>query len=214
MKRIVSCIMLLVLLLPFQIKAILCKNEDKVKFQTLANNITTSYIPIEENGNVSFQIVLSNINEGLIIKDIKNNVTYPYSGSELIIYNLSPNTSYRFDVYTNDLFCKRELLYSHYVNTPPYNPYYQDEVCKGMENNELCQKWTNMTLPYEEFKKRVEAAKQITTKPIEETPKKDVKGIYDYILDFYLNYYYIVLPAFIVGGVFIIYRYNKKHDLF
>ncbi len=214
MKRIIGCIGLLFLLIPFQIKAILCKNEDKVKYQALANNITTSYTYQEENGTISFQIILSNIYDRFTIKDVKNGVTYPYRGSELIIANLSPNTSYRFDVYMEDLYCKDELLYSHYVNTPPYNPYYQDPVCQGMENNALCQKWTNITLSYDEFKKKVEGLKQPTEKPTEEKSKEDVKGIYDYILELYLDYYYIVLPIFIIGGIFIIYRYNKKNDLF
>lgn len=214
MRRLPILLGLFILLLPFQTKAIICSNEDKVKYQTLASNITTSYTYTEENGRISFQITLSNIPEGFIIKDTKNNKTYNYQGNEITIYNLRSNTSYRFDVYTNDIYCNNELLYSHYVTTPPYNPFYQDEVCIGMEDNALCQKFTNMTLSYNEFKEKVNSLKNKEEKPNEEKKEENIKGIYDYILEFYLDYYYIVLPIFIIGGIIIIYRYNKKSSLF
>lgn len=181
----------------------------------MAQNITTSYTYTEQDGNITFQITLSNIQAGLIIKDVKNNTIYPYRGSELTIPNLQANTSYRFDIYTDDIDCDLETLYSHYVNTPAYNPYYQDEVCIGMEEYPLCQKWTQVNLTYEEFHQEVEKAKQPSeSTEVEIKPEQNIKGIYDYILEFYLNYYYIVLPIFIVGGIIIIYRYNKKNDLF
>ena len=215
MKHIKLLLSFVLLIIPIQTKALLCSNENKVKFQTLASNITTSYTYIEENGTVSFQVVLSNITEGLIVKDIKNGVTYPYRGSEIVIPNLSQDTSYRFDIYTSDIDCHLENLYSHYITTPPYNPYYQDAVCIGMENYPICQKWTKVNLTYEAFQQKVESLKQKDEKPIPTPEEEEVtKGIYDYLLEFYLDYYYIVLPVFIAGGIFIIYRYNKKNDLF
>lgn len=214
MKHIKMLLSFVLLVIPIQTKALICSNENKVKFQTLASNITTSYTYTEENGTVSFQIILSNITEGLIVKDIKNKVTYPYRGSELVIPNLNQDTSYRFDIYTSDLNCNLDLLYSHYVTTPSYNPYYKDEVCTGMETYPICQKWTKVTLTYEEFKQKVESLKQTEEEPIPVPEEEVTKGIYDYLLEFYLDYYYIVLPVFIAGGIIIIYRYNKKNDLF
>ncbi len=214
MKRFVIILGLLLLSIPLQTKAILCSNEKKAQYQTLASNIKTSYTYTEANGTITFQVILSNIPEGFIIKDIKNGRTYSYQGNELVISNLQANTSYRFDIYTSDILCDDDTLYSHYVNLPPYNPYYQDAVCIGMESHALCQKWTQMTLSYEEFKQKVENSKITEEKPVPETPKEEVKGIYDYVLEFYLNYYYIILPIFIIGGIVIIYRYNKKNDLF
>lgn len=202
-------------MIPVQTKAIVCSNEKKVRLQTIARNITTNYTYVEQDGSITFQITLSNIQEGFIVKDTKNNMTYPYRGNELTISNLAANTSYRFDIYTNDIDCDLEVLYSHYVNTPPYNPYYQDEVCIGAEEYTLCQKWTNMKLSYEEFKQTVHKYKQSKVqKEIKEENEETIKGVYDYILEFYLNYYYIVLPVFIIGGIAIIYYYNKKNDLF
>lgn len=214
MKRLGIFLSVLFFIIPTQTRAIICSNENKVKYQTLASNITTSYTYTEENGTISFQITLSNIAEGFIIKDVKNGVTYPYQGNELTIYNLQQNTGYRFDVYTNNLDCHLETLYSHYISTPSYNPYYQDEICKGMESHSVCQKWAKMTLTYEEFRAKVESLKQIEEKPVIELDEEEVKGFYDYLLEFYIDYYYIVLPVFIVGGIVVIYRYNKKNDLF
>lgn len=214
MKRLLAFFGILCFLFPFPTKAILCSNEDKVKFQTLASNITTSYTYTEENANVTFQITLSNIYEGLIIKDVTNRKVYPYKANEIVISDLKANTSYRFDVYTNDIFCDSELLYSHYVNTPPYNPYYQDELCKGLENHSICQKWANITYSYEEFQQRIEALNKQEEKPVVEPEEVYVKNAYDYILEFYLRYYYIMLPIFIVMGIIIICRYHKRNKLF
>ena len=44
--------------------------------------------------------------------------------------------------------------------------------------------------------------------------KEEVKGIFDYIIEFYLDYYYFILPGVIVICFVGIYIYNKKHDLF
>ncbi len=200
------------MLFPLKSKAILCTNDEKVKYQTLARNITTNYTYTEENGTVKFQITLSNIQYGFSIVDVKNKVTYPYKGSEIIIPNLEEGTSYRFDVYTDDLYCGTNSLYSHYVTLPSYNPYYQDSVCVGMESYPICQKWTKMTLSYEDFKVKVESLKKVEEKPIEKPSTH--KNVYDYLLEFYLQYYYIILPTFIIGGIGIIYFYNKKNDLF
>ena len=214
MKRYVIFLLLL-LVIPIQTKALVCSNEKQVRLQTIARNITNNYTYIEQDGSITFQITLSNIQEGFIVRDVKNDVTYPYCGSELTIYNLKANTSYRFDIYTDDLDCDMVTLYSHYISTPPYNPYYQDEVCIGMEQYPLCQKWTQMKLSYDEFKQSVEQLKQSEEQePTEPNKEENIKGIYDYILEFYLNYYYIVLPVFIVGGILTIYYYNKKNDLF
>ena len=214
MKRHLVFFMLLYVLFPLRASALVCSNEQRVNYQTLASNITTNYTYTEQNGTVTFQITLSNIYEGLIVNDIKNGTTYPYQGNELTITNLNPNTSYRFDIYTSDVYCRQEVLYSHYVNTPPYNPYYQDEVCVGAEKFALCQKWTQITMPYEEFKQKVEQLK----KPAVEEPtintKTTTKSFYDYAIELYLKYYYIVLPLFMIVGITIIYRYNKKNDLF
>ena len=214
MKRLGIFLCLLFIIFPLQARAILCTNDKKVKYQALASNITTSYTYQEVNGTITFQITLSNINSELIIKDVKNDKVYPYQGKELIIPNLKEGTSYRFDVYVEDMDCDDKIMYSHYVNTPSYNPYYQDEICRGMENYSICQKWSKVTVSYEEFKRKVEELKKEPTKPIIKEEEEEFKTIGDYLLEFYLSYYYIVLPIFIVGGIVIIIRYNKKNDLF
>ena len=81
MKRYITILGLILLMLPLQTKAILCTNEKKAQYQTLASNITTSYTHTETNGTIIFQITLSNIPSGFIIKDIKNGSTYSYQGN-------------------------------------------------------------------------------------------------------------------------------------
>jgi len=212
MKKYGFCLLvIMILLMPTSAKAIICSNQDKVRLQKLANNIATSYSYTEENHNVVFQIKLSNIHPDLVIVDYKTNVRYGYQGGELTISNISPNTQYRFDVYTDKYFCHHELLYTHYVNLPAYNPYYDDPICVGKENNPLCQKWNAMNLSYDELKLELQTKEEIQEV---KTENKQIKGFYDYLSEFYLKYYYVILPLIIGVGIGGIYYYNRKNDLF
>lgn len=214
MKQVGILICSLILLLPIQSKAIICTNENKVRLQTLAQNINISYDYQEENGGITFRAILTNIHEDLIIEDVTNGVIYKEHGNELIISNLKSDKSYRFDIKTEKYFCHHEKLYTHYLNTPSYNPYYQDEVCHGVESYTLCNKWQKITTSYEVWKQKVEDQKNSQAKEEPIVKEETKKGIFDYIIDIYIQYYYIILPLFILSGIVIIYRHNKKEDLF
>lgn len=203
----------LLLFLPLSAKALMCPNADKVNFQEMAQNITTTYDYIESNGTASFQITLSNIPSNFIIKEAINDVKHPYAGPTLILNNYGAGKTYRFDVYVDDVNCFLERIYSIYVTVPFYNQYYQDEACKGIENYKYCQKWQSNTFTYEEFINHIESYKKSLIK--EEVPEKEKeKSIFGIILDFYLDYYVIILVFIILGSVGYTYYYNKKHDLF
>lgn len=198
---------------PYKTKAVVCENNIRVKYQELAKNISLAYEYIEENDTIKFNIIISNINEKLIIKDVLNNSSYNYTNSEIVLKNFNENTSYKFEVYANDYLCNDSSLYTHYINLPPYNKYYKDEVCKDAENYSLCNKWTNITMSYEDFKLKVENYKKTTV--VEEVETETiVENIFDKVIDFYSEYYYYILPSIIVI-VLITIRINvKKDDLF
>lgn len=204
---------LLIFLFPMTTNALMCPNADKVNFQEMAKNITTTYDYVESNGTASFQITLSNIPTNFIIKEAINGTKHPYSGSSLTVNNYESGKTYRFDVYVDDVNCFLERLYSIYVTVPFYNQYYQDEICKGIESYKYCQKWQSNTFTYEEFVKNVESYKKSLIK--EEKPEKEIKeSIFDKILDFYIDYYFVILPVIILAGMIYTHYYNKKHDLF
>ncbi len=212
-KYIVGILFGILILFPINTKALMCNNDYKIKYSDMAKNIAVNYEYVEANDDVTFTIKFSNIPEGFTIYDFKNNLTYNYSGPELVV-PASKNTSYVFNVYIPNDACHLEVLYKHYITIPSYNKYYKDELCRGIENYKLCNKWLNINMSYDEWKNDIN--KYIESLIVEEDPmeENDIKGIFDYIIEFYLEYYYYILPGIIVLCFIGIYIYNKKHDLF
>ena len=213
MKKCLLVLMLFVLC-PIQSKAIMCNNESKVKYSEMAKNISVSYEYQEVDNDIVFNIKITNIPETFIIEDYRTGKKYRYSSSELVIPNVSKNTSYKFNILKDDQFCSGEILYTHYINIPSYNYYYKDEVCKGIEDYKLCNKWLNITVSYEEWKNKVIEYKNSLNKKDDVLIEEEEKGIFDIIIDFYLDWYYLILPSIIIISLVSIYLYNRKHDLF
>ena len=192
--------------------ALMCDNSKKIYYQELAQNISVNYEYVEANDDVTFTIKFSNIPDGFTIYDFYNNVRYEYQGPELII-PAEKNKSYKFNVYTNNVSCYLENLYNHYVTIPSYNKYYKDELCKGIEDYKLCSKWLNVTISYDEWKEQI--IKYRNSFNIEkEQDNVFKKTLFDKIVDFYVDYYIVILISLIVISCVGIYLYNRKHDLF
>lgn len=201
------------ILLPNSIKGAVCADSEKVKYQSLAKNISVSYDYTEENTKAKFNVVFSNVPEGFYIKEYNSNKTYERTGSEMVISNLNQGKSFKFEIYTTSLGCDDVALYTHYVNLPYYNPYYNDSLCSGIENYKYCNKWINKRITRDEFEKNVTKYKESLNKKdeiIEEKPE----GLFDIIAKIYLKYYWIILPIIIVTGFISIKRYQRKQDLF
>lgn len=205
---------LLVILFPMNTKALMCSNADKVKFQDMAQNITSTYSYVENNGNVNFSITLSNIPEKFIIKDANNDKIYNYTSSEITLNGFDYGKSYRFDIYVDDINCFLDKIYSIYVSLPAYNIYYNDEVCEGIESYKYCNKWQSIPFTYDDFIANVTDYRLSLYKLEDLDDYYSYNGMFDTVIEFYVKYYYIILPAIIMIGLFGIYRYNKKNDLF
>ena len=212
MKFVLKLAIFFIILIPANSYALLCSNNDETKFQEMAKNITTTYDYIESNGNVTFNITFSNIPEGFIIKDKTNEIDYPYSNNEITLSGFKAGTSYRFDYYTNDILCQYDRLYTKYVNLPHYNPYYGDVICNGI-NYKYCNKWQKINMTYDQFVKDVSDYRK-SLEIVENNERQIIKGFFDYIIEIYIRYYYIILPVFIGFAIFYIIYYNRKHDLF
>lgn len=209
MKKIYILLFLFVLL-PINIKADTCTNEDMVKYQSLANNISYTYDFIEDQN--SFNIVLSNLDSSLYIYDLSKNQNYYYIDSELALANYSSGSTYKFKIYSTNKACG--FLKTIYINTPAYNSYYKDELCEGIEDYKYCKKWANVQVNYEKFKEEVISYKEEIEKSNEIIVEEEYKSIFDYILEYYIAYYYIGLPILIVLSLIYIIIKRRKDRLF
>lgn len=203
-------IILIFICFPKNILAARCDNKEKIKLASLAQNISFTYDYTEENHQVSFYIIFTNLQPGLKIKDVSNNREYTYNGNEMTLYGYNPSSNYRFDVYA-DTTCK-DRLYSHYVTTPGYNPYYDNILCEGVTAS-ICQKWATINYDYDTFVNEVNKYKSNNTAKTDRNEEK-VMGIYDYIFKFITNYYYIIFPIIIILGTTGIIMLRRKDDLF
>ena len=208
-------LILLIILFPIKTNALVCSNQDMVKLKSMAQNITTNYDYKEENNNVTFNITFSNLSPDLYLVDVTNKKNYYYNNTEMTYNGYKSGESYKFKVYSTNSLCDTSVLYTVYVTLPYFNSYYNNELCKGIEEYELCQKWSSVNISYNEFKNKVDKYKEVIEEENNENnTDNEVKGIFDYIRDFYISYYYIILPLIILISIIYIYNKNKKNDLF
>ena len=174
----------------------------------MANNVLTNYIYYETNGTIKFKVTINNLSSYVYLRDMRKKQTY-YTTGEITLDNYGPDQTIEYRLYSNLDYCKGNYINSFYVTLPPYNPYYKDSLCKGIENYKLCRKWYKMTLTYDEFKKEVTAYLYKSTED-KQKDLKDYKSIYEIVFDYYLKYYYIVLPAIIIVGLIVIIIKRRK----
>lgn len=214
MKKI---LLALILLFPIaKVSALNCSYSDLAYLKKLASNINYTYKYNEYNGNVTFSVTLTNLQNNLYIVDKTKNTTYSYTGSEITIDNYTSGQVVKYDIYTNSGDCTDQILYSIALTLPTYNPYYNDELCSTIPNYELCQKWSTHGLTYEKFQSSVSS--YLNNLKIEEENKNKIENneddIWQPIIDFILKYYYIPLSVIIVGGGIAIYIINKKSNIY
>ena len=75
----------LIILSPLCVKGLVCDNTTKVRLQKLAQNITTSYDYVEQNGTVNFNITFLNLNSELYLVDTVNEKDIYYSDTSLTL---------------------------------------------------------------------------------------------------------------------------------
>lgn len=209
-RNILPILVFIILLLPSSVSA-LCSNNEKVRLASLARNISVTYDPIETETGVTFDITFTNLQPELYIKDVTYQYKHYYNENELTLHGYSPNTNYRFDIYGHgDCNIK---LYSHYLTTPGYNPYYKDKVCEEFSAS-ICQKWVNINYNYDTFILEVNKLKANQKENVKSNNDEKIMGIYDYLIEFFVNYYFIILPVIIVVCITLIIQLRKKDDLF
>ena len=86
------------LLVPLKVMGA-CTVEDKMRYSSLASNITTSYEYKEQNGSVLFDVTIHNVHKDLVVIDTRNNQRYENNSNSLnnfTISNLKDGNNYSF----------------------------------------------------------------------------------------------------------------------
>lgn len=196
---------LISIIFPFKTKAY-CTFNDKSRLMKQAGNINSVYV--FDDDSKTFTITFNNIPNGFMIKKANEDEEYKYKGEELTLRGFKPGLSYRFEVYDVDSECLNSSLKSFYITLPVYNLNYSNELCDGLKNYSICQKWGKYIIDESDFRKEI---KRIKSK--EEENKKQLviekSNPITQIIRLIQKYYFIEIP-FVIFIFVIIYRKNKK----
>lgn len=218
MMKYSKLIILLVLfvLCPKNVDALSCTNDEKVKYQDMSKNIAYTYDAKDVKGKSVFTLTFSNVPSSLILRNARTGKKYYPKKNEIVITGLEANLSYRYDTFAIDgQGCENIALYTLNIVLPHFNKYHDDELCNGIENYELCQKWANVNYSYEEWKIKIKEYKDsLIPKEEEPTAKEKRLSLIEKIIDIYADIYYIIFPIIIIICIIWIYVYNKKRELF
>ena len=192
-----------------------CAYSDVARLKAFVSNINISYDYYIQNNKAYFNIKLTNIVPGIYFEDSQTGNKYSYENTnngEIVIYNYT-NTNGNYKFYSSLNECYGVKLGNKYYTLPTYNIYYEDVLCKENPNHSLCQKWIKMNYSYDEFKGIIDKynlEKDDTTLENE----KDViyeKTYLNLLVDFYIDYYYIILLSIIAICVVIMIINTKKN---
>ena len=200
-------LLFILLLIPTSCKAYDCTYEEQARLRKIASNVQTTFDYEEANGNVTFNVTLSNLNNDIYVYDTVMNKTYYYGGiNEITLYGYKPGENIKYRIYTTKSDCASSYLNIKYVNLPYFNKYYNDPLCFGKKYN-ICNKWAKVTLTEEEFDKKIKELDS-EVKEKEEVKEEQEKTTLDYIITFIYDYYLIIIV--ILVGIFLIVELTRR----
>lgn len=210
----------LIIFIPNPIKAeeiYTCDYKKRARHNSIASNIMFNLDYIEKNNSVEFFITITNLHPEIKIIDTINNKTYQYNSldstpKEVKISGYKNGTIVKFDLYSKELICQNNLLFSKYITIPPYNKYYKDPICDDFKEYSLCKKWVKNNLTYEDFK--IQVLKYKTKVEEEKKKQEELNKKNNVIIDFLKNNYIYILSTVIVVGVVSILFIKKKNKDF
>ena len=183
------------------------------RMKSIVNNINLSYDYKIVDNQVSFSVTLNNLTDDIYFKDTNSGNIYYYNSTnngEITIDNY-PGFSGSYKFYSNNNDCRGISLGSKYYSFPIYNKYYNDPLCKDIPNYSLCQKWSNVNYSQEEFEKLVSEYLNTEDEVEDKITIQYSKSFFQKMVQFYIEYYWIILGGLILIGITVIVIYNRKN---
>lgn len=198
MKKILFC--LLVLLFSPYVYA--CNNSIKSSQKVLASNVNFDLGYSIVNDKAVFNLIITGLNEDLYITDENGKVIVSDKNGVATLQNLS-NGKNKYYIYSKTYsYCSFGVLLTRTINVPNYNPYYNDELCKNHRSSDLCNRWNNLELSYDEFKQAILKLEKEQQSVIVDDIIVEKFNIFDYII-------WIVFGTILLSGS-IIYIAKRK----
>lgn len=208
MKRVLLLILLLVF--PGLVSA---RSKTSCDFTLLANlkkivsnvDITYTYRLIDDK--VYFDVTLTNITQDIYFVDNNNGGKYYYGDTNNGIITLDDYTSGKvsYSFYSNNGECLDEKLSIKNISLPYYNNLYNSDLCSGIEDYSLCQKWIKNNYSYYDYLYKIKDYRSKLNNNNVEEIVNDNSNWFDKLISFVLSYYYILMPLVILVILGVIY---------
>lgn len=210
-KVLIIAIFLLIFCFTTKVDA-LCSTKRYNNLKMIAYKAEPSYeLKFDSNHRHYFEVTVNNVDKDILVN--YNGAMYePVDGVVKIGSKLSGGTSYEIKLYGGyNTHCIEEYLYTKKITIPKYNPYSEKDECIEYEEFPLCNKWYSGSIANEEeFMNQLNAyIISLRTDEKEEVPVKE-KGLFEKIIDFYVNNLIITLPITILIVLFIVYKIVVK----
>lgn len=190
-----------------------CNYADKVRLQKLAGNVLFSYDYHENDYAVTFDVTVSNLTPDLYMVDVSTGKTYRFNNQDIVISGYRSGATIQFNFYAVDAECanEKEAVFTNYVTLPNFNPFYREQICEGINDYKLCQKWMKMDISYTEFYKLVYQYKQKqSSSVIEEEEVEEEVSLGEQFFYFWEKYYIYILGIVLIGCLLGFYLYNRS----
>ena len=206
-NKLLWLLLVLVIVLPISVNG-LCTSKKQSNLKSIAYKTELSYeLKFDSEHNYYFEVSVTNMNKDVIL--IYNGVVYESKGEDDVIVidnKLEGGATYEFNLYGGyDTACVEEYLYTKKLSIPKYNVYSERDECIEYEEFYLCNKWYPGTIGNDEFfeSELNNYIESLNAKEEEEKEEVIEKGLFEKIIDFYIDNIIITLPLtiLIVGVV-------------
>ena len=215
MKKLICLFFFSILLMPSHVLAVSnndCSFTLLSDLKKIANNVDISYEYHIVDDEVSFDVTIANITEDIYFKLFGSNISYHYSDTDngVITFKNYVSGVHKFAFYSENSECANERLSIRTVDLPYYNKYYDYEICSKVPNYKLCQKWVKYDGTFEDFSNSVKKYIKSLKNGNDVDEIKEI-SLFDKIVYFVLNYYYLILPiaALLIVGIMKLVKYIK-----
>jgi len=161
---------LLFLLLPLKITALECDPVELNKLKKLASfseikyQHIKNYVPTKEeeqfgplNLKNRFSVTINNFSDKFIVKEYYSDNLFQYNPTLITPTVITKGDFVGGDSYTFYFFantndaCHYQLLRGETIRLPKYNEYSEHELCQGIEDYRLCDRWFPGTIASEDY---------------------------------------------------------------
>lgn len=202
---------IIALLSPMMVNALNCSDEEYANVSKLASNVKLSYeYKIDENNNITYVITFSNLTSDMRILD--NKLVKIYQGFRTgkdFSHISTVGGSYNYEIYS--IRCASKLT-NKTIHIPSYNKLAIDKRCNGLEEYNVCNRWSSYTADEEKFEKDLKAAKE-DYKKRNETKIDNSKREYTFMdqLIRFVAKYLIIIVGILLILILIVNLLYKKH---